>query len=130
VTGELTLASGRTIWLEELRQWDVYADLLEGLPSNRLNARIVDSAIESAPSPSVLVRPTERPEPKFPGAGWLPRICSVGTFESKIARDVSCHASKLTIVWFQDDFGFPPTGQALEQVVTVNWNRHATDFLY
>jgi uncharacterized protein (TIGR02996 family) len=44
--GDLRLASGRRIRLDELRQFAVYSGLLEGYPNRELNERIISRLLE------------------------------------------------------------------------------------
>ena len=60
---------------------------------------------------------------------WLPQILCVGLFRSiQLARDQTKDGSSLTIVWYQDDFGFDR--HAIERLRQVDWDKHATDWEY
>jgi uncharacterized protein (TIGR02996 family) len=132
-----TLRSGRSIRLRELRQWDVYEGLLEGLPTTEMNSRTIEGVLtglrqEHGCEP-YLIRPEERPlkhlEPyPFGTPAALPGIVCVGRFDSyQPVRDASRDGSMLPVAWFQDEFAFPIDPVVREQIRAIDWDRHATD---
>jgi hypothetical protein len=134
---ELQLADGRTVYLRWLQQHEVYAGLLEGLPTRDMNERHIRSLVEDArkrtSAAPYLVPPTESPIDyggpyPFGEPVALPRIACVGHFESlSPARDPSQDYSGLIIIWFQEDYAFPIEPEALEQILAVDWARLAAD---
>ena len=151
---ELRLDSGRGIFLDRLTQSRVYAGLLEGTPNRASNDRTIQGILERARQvndwlgdpylidpqrrdylrepgdmQSVIDRQDNRPLEMKRSPEWLPQIACVGVFRSSPpVRDKSKDASSLTIVWFQDDFGLDP--RALEQLRSIDWVKHATDWEY
>jgi uncharacterized protein (TIGR02996 family) len=135
---EFTLRSGRSIRLRELRQWDVYEGLLEGLPTTEMNSRTIEGVLtdlrqEHGCEP-YLIRPQERPlkhprRYRFGTPATLPEVVCVGRFDSfQPARDASRQGSMLPVIWFQDEFALPIDPVVREQIRAIDWEQHATDF--
>ena len=150
----LRLDTGREITLDKLSQSRAYSGLLEGAPNKASNDRTIQWALERAKRDndslgepilipperrdylrehgdmqSVLDRQDDRPPEMKRIPEWLPQIECVGVFRSiRPARDQSKDASSLTIVWYQDDFGLD--ARAVEQLRSVDWEKHATDWEY
>ena len=133
----LVLSSGRTVSLESLKQWAVYAGLLEGLPTRQRNdaklKRLVDEAKRQDGHPPFLVAPVQETiscdgrypfgEPaKLPAFGCIARFHS---FEP--ARDPSRDCSDLTVIWFQHDLAFPLAPDVEHAILTMNWDALACD---
>jgi uncharacterized protein (TIGR02996 family) len=141
----LTLRSGRSILLRELRQWDIYEGLLEGLPDSEYNRRLVEEALNRARGRTprgggpYLIPPTERPielprdwwpfpfgEPRPPAA--LPRVGCEGRFDSFDPTSKRGGLfSTLAVVWFQDEFG-PIDLQILAHLRYIDWDQNAFDY--
>jgi hypothetical protein len=150
----LRLATGREIVLDKYTQSRTYSGLLEGTPNKRSNDDTIQWALEDARQDSdvlgapylieperrdylreqgdmqfVIDRQHDRPEIMRHIPEWLPQIECVGIFHSfRPARDTTKDASSLTIVWYQDDFGFD--SGAVDQLRMVDWDRYATDWEY
>ena len=140
----IRLDSGIDIRLDHLFQYRTYAGLLEGLPTRKLNADLVRSAVGYATeklwlrgTPHLLA-PNEvsmdLPEDKWfrPGADYepaqIPPITCLAMFESRVsARDPNADCSSLGIVWFQDAFGPPVDANVLRQFQSLDWRALATD---
>jgi len=123
--------------LVSLRQEHIYAGMIEGLPTRKRNdakvQRIVNAALDSDGRGAFLIRPTQTPletvgDYPFGEPAALPVISCVGLFHSnRHARDRTKDCSDLTIIWFQDDFAFPPSEEIQRQISAVNWNSLARD---
>jgi len=150
----LRLESGRVITLERLTQTRTYSGLLEGTPNKWSNDRSIEATLsrirrdESSLGEPYLIDPERRDYLREPGdmqaiidrqqsyreeanhiPEWLPPVECVGVFDSlKTARDHTKHASSLTIVWYQDDFGFDKI--PVERLRLVEWDQLATDWEY
>ena len=134
---QFILSSGRSVLLESLEQWVVYAGLLEGLPTRERNdaelQRLVEEARRHDMHEPVLIPPVQQPiehEGRYPFGepAALPSIGCVGRFHSSTpARDESKDCSDLTIIWFQDDYAFPVSPDAERAIVAVEWDKLARD---
>ncbi|MEQ8785640.1 MAG: hypothetical protein RIC55_05055 [Pirellulaceae bacterium] len=142
----IRLNSGLEVYLDCLFQYRTYAGLLEGQPTRRLNARLIQRALEYAAdklwmggTPHLLTPPEVAI-----GAGrdesisgnldhadepaTLPPIVCLGTFESFApARHPDADCSSLRVVWFQEEFGEPVEAAVLEQLQAIDWKTVATD---
>lgn len=146
---ELTLTTGRTITLVELRQRQTYAGLLEGVPWAAINDRKLQDALHDAAPLCLgggvpyLIQPARRNYLRTPGdmngsnalasepAEWLPMICSTGVFTSKsAARNKKLDGSQLVAVWYQDEFGPPSDAHNLSKLQRIEWNAVAGDYEY
>jgi hypothetical protein len=139
VRGELQLRSGRIVHVMALRQWPTYEGWLVGSPTARRNGRLVDDILASErgkfygadplllkPKTSPLLRPDGKP--LRPAAAWLPAMVCVARLECpEPVRDRSKVFSGLGVVWFQPDFAFPIEPEPLEQLLAIDWDRHAVD---
>lgn len=150
----LRVISGREITLDKLTQSRTYAGLLLGTPNKKSNDNLIQSAMDRARQDpasfgepllidperrdyfrqrgdmqSVFDRQQDRPEEFKQVPEWLLQVECVGVFNSiRPARDTTKDASSLTIVWYQDDFGFDQ--RAIERLRLVEWDQNATDWEY
>jgi uncharacterized protein (TIGR02996 family) len=139
--GDIRLRSGRTVSLRELRQFHVYEGVLLGLPTAQENQEIIERLLTDERNRPLggepyLIRPTETPiEDRREGPYRygkpvaLPSIGCVGRFLSfQPARDSERQGSDLVVIWFQAEFALPIDPNVWEQLLGVDWDRHATDF--
>ncbi len=133
----LVLRGGREVSVQNLRQFHVYEGLLEGSPTKELNARIIDNVLsaEASQGRPYLIAPVERPiainrEPPIGTPAQLPSIACVARLQSRAAKLSDADYSELTVVWFQDDYAFPIDPRALQQILFVDWAKHAIDHQY
>jgi len=139
--GEIRLHDGRIADVSSIRQELTYGGLLEGLPTDRLNQRIIEGLLRgergtgtSAEEP-YLVPPTarpiklhdDRPYP-FGTPEALPAVTCVAHLTSSPARDTMRDGSALTVIWFQDDYAFPIDPHVLDHLHGLDWKGRATDF--
>ena|SRR5688500_3240477 len=131
---ELTLTSGRTIRLVSLRQWAVYAGLIEGLPTREQNdediADLCREARDRTGHEPYLIKPTQQPieyngRYPFGEPAALPAICCVGEFVSS-GKDV-LHYTQLTVIWFQEDYAFPLSADVEGALLAMDWNKLADE---
>jgi hypothetical protein len=132
----LTLQSGRRIWLKAIDQSLTYSGLLEGSPDARANEVFMQWALSAAAkhclelNPIHLLPPERRTEPpneRGRVTEWLPRVQCIATFGSTKVRDPDKCTSELTVVWFQHDFAMPIDDRALAQLRALDWDALATD---
>jgi hypothetical protein len=130
-SSEITLDSGRTVSLVEIRQSRTYEGLLEGIPTKRMNDRQIahlmkEHASRSGATP-VLITPIQTPIAHsgiypFGTPASLPAITCVGRFSSGTpTRGGRGDYSTLTAVWFQDDFCFPVDSEIFLKLRALDW---------
>jgi hypothetical protein len=136
---ETELPDGTSVRLDELSVAESYAGLLEGIPTERLNARILRDAITSAERrwpgvPVHLVPPTlvskETPtgyEGRGPTYSELPPFACIGCFMSSRSRNPDMHGTVLIVVWFQSE---SVVGGITLDPVSLDWWNKAMDFEY
>lgn len=132
---EFTLATGRSVRLQSLRQWSTYAGQLEGAPTRERNEQMVQRVLqqESRPGePGTLIQPIERAiELKnypFGTPAALPSVTCVGRLHSfQPARDLALDCSDLVVVWFQDSYAFPIEPSVRARINALDWVNLAYD---
>ncbi|MFF0224330.1 hypothetical protein [Streptomyces sp. NPDC004629] len=136
----ITLASGRSIALAELRLSSTYGGLIEGRPSKRVNDFDVASRLRAArdayPGRPVHLIPPERTCPEAPAhrsepVEVLPVVACIGAFDSTEtdpAHDSGWYFSALIIVWFQPTTDIPSDDNPHPALRTVPWQELAQDF--
>lgn len=122
----------RTVEPLSLSQDAVYADVLEGVPNRDINARILESAVETAKrmhgGAPVLITPTQRPLGPNPAQVSLPRLRCIARFRSPdAARDPAAERSEACLVWFQEDFAFPIAPEVAQAMLELDWTEIAAD---
>jgi hypothetical protein len=131
-SGELTLASGRTLYLTSLRQSATYEGLVEGLPTREMNADTIAGFVEEARERSghepFVIQPVETPithEGKYPFGepARIPAIACVADFTSK--GKTWDYRSSLTVIWFQDEYAFPLDASVESALLALDWDRLA-----
>ncbi|WP_037674750.1 hypothetical protein [Streptomyces griseus] len=136
----VTLTSGRTIDLDELRLSSTYGGMLEGYPFRFLNDRLIKGLLTLAEntyrnSPVHLVTPPrDQPEDAYTGAFGpmesLPPVACVGSFRSAAIapeHDPVLYRSWLTVVWFQTSPTAPSGEDAEAGLRGVAWEELARD---
>ena len=132
----LMFGGGFPARLVSVRMHDVYAGLLEGLPTREGNQEIIDHQLaqakrELSPSPVTLIPPTQRAIPRdrpypFGTPARLPSVVCSGLFRSRYcAQDELLDHSDLGVVWFQERMELPP---APDQFEGLDWRAHARDY--
>lgn len=129
---------GKTARVRSLHQWSTYEGLLEGVPTDKLNKRILENirskAVELTSVPNCyLVEPTATPidlgrkypfgEPmSFPGIVCVAGLKAMGTSNPDVGG-----ISELTLIYFQDAFSPPIDDNVLNELKNVDWFAHAED---
>ena len=140
---EFKLLSGRVITLKELRQTATYEGLLEGLPTVEKNKGLIqrllnDRSLKPYEVDPVLLPAVERPielppEHSYPFGtpSALPAVTVFARFTShKSTVSGTGDASGLVVVWFQEQFAFPPAEDIASQLQNLDWERYAGNFEY
>ena len=125
---ELSLASGRVIHLRSIRQYHAAGRVLEGPGLDPAVLLRSLRARAGAGSGRFLVEPPGGWRPEEAG---LPAIQCEADFESEPTTGSNADYSRLTLIWFQVQCGFPPLEPyVLEGLRTVDWDRQAADAQY
>lgn len=125
----MTLDSGREIWLARFHQYPTYYGLLCGRPGPRDFPRYVEEALTVARKHSFKdTEPCMLPRPELQKP--LP-IASIAVFDSgQLARPGTELYSRLTVAWFQEEFGLPSSPRVLKDLAAVNWEALAIDWTW
>ena len=133
----ITLQSGRSISLREFHQFNIYAGMLAGIPSD--TARFAAEALKEAKRvispnlPTLMLQPMFREfeyqrHRESPAAllRALPPIASVAEFSSSaLESNPEQPFSSLMEIWFEEGWGLPTDQHILEQLRVIDWEREA-----
>ncbi|WP_329274588.1 hypothetical protein [Streptomyces sp. NBC_00691] len=135
----ITLSSGRSIELTELRMSSSYGGMLEGYPCKIINDMRVGGLQRQAelafPSRPVHLVPPSREYPdQTPGAFGpvevLPAVACIGALRSTAVAselDPVLHRSALIVVWFQTTLDVPSGEDADLGLRSIRWEELAQD---
>ncbi|MGW0150165.1 hypothetical protein ACWDVU_31820 [Streptomyces sp. NPDC003333] len=136
----VTLTSGRSLDLAELRLASTYGGMLEGYPCKLVNDMTVHGLLSNArhthPSSPVHLVPPDLDRPDQPAGPFdpveiLPPVACVGSFRSTAldpSHDPVLHRSSLTVVWFQPTTRVPSGEDAVESLRGIDWEGLAEDY--
>lgn len=125
---EISLSSGRAIHLASIRQFPAAGRVLEG-PG--LSARALLRSLRSRADDGRGTFLVEPPDRWLDGDKGLPAIQCEADFESGPTTGSTDDYSRLTVVWLQVSFAFPPLDPlVLEVLRAVDWERHAVNSTY
>jgi len=121
-----------------LYQWYTYEGLIEGVPHDKMNQRILKRIQEKAINLThienyYLIEPTQTPidiggKYSFGEPMSLPGIiCVIGLKYHGTSNPDVGGISELTLICFQNSFGPPFDNQILNQVENLVWFSHAKD---
>jgi hypothetical protein len=143
MTDEIKLQSGRSIYLRELHQYGVYEGLLNGLPTRERNEKFVtrllkEEVSQTYQSTPYLIPPVEQiiemPEGNtypFGTPAALPSVVCICRFESLLPKaSTQGDASGMVVIWFQENFHYPPEREIVMQIQQIDWESHAGNFEY
>jgi len=126
-TFELIQDSGRTLrFIEVVLLW-TWSGWLEGTPSVEDVLEQIESLRErgaelgDVPTNSVFVALPEM-------SSALPPVACIAVLESDpVSSGEGADSSYAVIVWFQEQFSFPPDARARVEIAAIPWDRHALD---
>ncbi|NEA46732.1 hypothetical protein [Streptomyces sp. SID10815] len=136
----ITLSSGHSIELTELRMSSTYGGMLEGYPCKLINDMKVRSLQKQAERaftsrPVHLVPPSREYPDETAGAFGpvevLPSVACIGLFRSTAVAselDPVLHRSALTVVWFQTGVDVPSGEDADLGLRSICWEELAQDY--
>lgn len=131
-----------SIYLDTLHQTRTYAGLLEGVPTQEMNQRLLQDAIRTAtvmfkPAPPFLIPAVQTPIDMGSGRKYpfgtpmaLPPIRCIATFNSYFPtrEGEGADASTMTLIWYQQEFAMPIDPKVREAIRAIDWLKEATDF--
>lgn len=138
---DIILKNGIEVKINELHQWGTYNGLLEGIPTDKSNKRIIKQIIKRAQKichmdAYYLITPKQTPIEinrayRFGVPMRLPSVaCIAELWHHQPARNEEMHASSLLLIWFQKEYCFPIQDDIIEQFKDVDWKKYALDFEY
>lgn len=128
-----------SIELISLNQSLVYAGLLEGVPHEEMNNRLIDGAVRDArkafgDSEPFLIRPDQTPldigrDYPFGKPETIPSVQCIGYFYCFFPTPAgqSGDYSSMTMVWFQNNFAMPIDADVLDKITATDWPKLATN---
>ena len=128
-----TFNSGRTVSLRLLRQHLTYDGLLLGAPRREANDALIRGTVQWAQKE---IRPTYKaylvdPERRLVADGrieWIPRVTCIAQFGcSRPVHNPEHDGSRVTVIWFQEEFALPILEPALSGILALDWDAHAAD---
>jgi hypothetical protein len=135
---KIKVEKDKSVLLKSLYQWETYAGLLEGIPSNRLNERIISRALEKAKElcqvqnpyliqPEQTLIDLQRPS-EFGLSAKLPSYICIGElwYHDPI-KNQKMDYSTLGVLWFQDEFALPIEEKILRVFESLPWSEVAED---
>jgi len=134
-SGMWSFADGHRATVDVVEMRKVYGGLLDGLPTERLNDRVLRGCVAAAERsfpgrPVHLVGPPRTPIDydglyPFGTPERLPPVACTARFTSpSCARDMSLDGSVLVIVWFQETMAFPCDS---DRFASLPWRELAAD---
>lgn len=129
------LDDGTTIYADEIVARRTYLGLIEGVPNDSINERMIDELKLMCGRAfyvdrCVVLAPAMTAR-QIRGKPWraLPSSALGGLFRSvRPVRDPNKTYSMLAILWFQDDFEPLLSREALASMQQLNWARLAQDY--
>jgi len=138
---DIIIDGNRKVKIKSIKQTLTYAGLLEGLPTTRMNGRILAYVMEDAKNfchldAVYLIKPEQKPI-KYKGIypfgepAQLPSvICIVELRCHADCKDITKDFSGLGLIWFQNDFIFPIDTTILKQIETVPFGEVCEELNY
>ena len=135
---ELTVEKNINVSIQGFYQWPIYRGLLEGVPYNIKNDRILKGVPDDAKKlcgdkPVHIIEPTQTPIP-YEGRHPLgvpmslpPIICVADLICFQPVR-VFGEATVLIVVWFQNEYAFPIDIDIINKLKKLPWSKLADEF--
>jgi len=141
MNGELTVDGNKQVSIKRIKQWYTYDGLLEGLPTTRMNNRILEDAKEDAKifcglEEIYLIEPQQTPlsySGKYPfgDPASMPNVtCIAELWYHATFKDKEKDFSSLGVIWFQNDFAFPIDKEIIEKLKEIPFSKICGEFTY
>lgn len=132
---EIQVLGGPSIELRALNQSLTYGGLLEGIPTVEMNHELRLAALGAgrsfAHAEPLLIPPAETPiqmsRPYPLGVpSKMPAVQCIGRWQGPLeTRGDEVGWTKLTIIWYQEDWAMPIAPEVAAQIQALDWSRHA-----
>jgi hypothetical protein len=128
-----------TIRLIALNQYRIYEGLIEGVPTEEMNRRIIEGAVRDAKetfgdSEPLLIPPRQEAldigrDYPFGKPATLPRVQCIAFFTClwPTPRGQAHDYSWMNMVWFQEQLAMPIDAEVLDAIKAVDWLKLATN---
>lgn len=135
----LIVESNREVYIDGLFQWPTYAGLLEGLPTKKINKRIIERVESRAlelcyMDKYFMIEPAEvlldYPQKYLFGTpAKLPIITCVASLRhSNPINNMNERFSALVLIWFQNEYCFPIDYEIMSEIVKLPWSQYCGDY--
>jgi len=127
------------VTIGHIDQWLTYSGMLEGIPTDRWNAKVIERTKIQAKgrfhSEAIhLIEPTQKPievhrKYALGKPMKLPAVtCMMNIYSSEVFRDQDKMGSSLVIIWFQDDYAFPIEAAILQKIKEIPFRKICEEF--
>jgi hypothetical protein len=128
-----------SIRLIALHQSLVYSGLIEGVPHEEMNERLIEGSVRDARKAfgheePFLIVPVQEPldigrEYPFGKPATIPGVQCIAYFQCLFPtpRDPARAYSAMTVVWFQKQFAMPIDEEVLAKIQAIDWLTLATN---
>jgi hypothetical protein len=134
---KITLESGIDIQLFEFTQKLTYEGLIEGVPTKKMNANIINQLMEEFGVngvPPHLIEPIETPidlgkDYPFGETVKIPKVACIARFESDYSRNEPIlNRSTAKVIWFQSEFALPIDSTCIKQIKLIDWSSISIEY--
>lgn len=137
----LIIENNKEVTIKRIKQWHTYGGLLEGIPTDKMNARIIERTKIDAKEFSrmeeiYLIEPKQEPidydgNYRFGNPAALPGVtCIAELWHNDVFRDTDKMFSSLCIIWFQEDYAFPIDEEIVKAIKKIPFSKICGEFDY
>lgn len=135
----LIIEGDKKVSIKSLNQRLTYGGLLEGLPTTKMNNRIIEGLKTEGKGHSgfeafYIIEPEQTPIPyegKYPFGepASLPAvICIADLRYGSACRDMKKNFSTLRLIWFQCSYAFPIADEIVEKIKLIPFSKICEEF--
>ncbi|MGV7106843.1 hypothetical protein [Flavobacterium sp. U410] len=141
MNSKLIIETNKEVTIKRIKQWYTYYGLLEGLPTDKMNERIINRTKKEAKEFSgldeiYLIEPKQTLidyDGKYPFGNpvSLPGItCIAELWHNDVFRNTDKMFSSLCLIWFQEDYAFPIEKDILDKIKEIPFSKICGEFDY
>lgn len=141
MNSKLIIEGDKEVTIKGIKQWHTYAGLLEGLPTTRMNSRILQDLKEDVKkfcgfNEIYIIQPVQSPieyDGKYPFGDpvSLPGVtCIAELWHYKPFKNLKKDYSTLGLAWFQNDYAFPIDNEILGKIISVPFSKICGEYTY